>query len=173
MELPIEVDFQLSPEDYKQSLKVFAGKAKNLRPQYIASTLLLVYTLWVLFTGGTTSLFFAIMGIAFLPIVLALQFVIAPMQMERRARQTESLTVAQHWSVDESGIQVTSELGSASYEWQEFRSVIPAEEFILLQYKANPNALVFLPTRAFSVPEVQQTFVALAEEQVKAGWRRK
>lgn len=173
MELPMELEFQLSPEDYKQSIKVFARKAKNLRPQYIASALLLVYTLWVLFTGGTTSLFFAIMGIAFLPIVVALQFVIAPMQMERRAKQTESLTVAQHWSVGESGIEVTSELGKASYQWEEFRSVIPDEEFILLQYKANPNALVFLPTRAFDTPDAQGAFVALAEEQVKAGWRRK
>ena len=167
MKLPIEIEFTLSVQDYKNSVRAFYLKQRNTWISLSVTGILFIYGIYLMFNPEADLSSYSIFAVLLFPVIMFAYLVFSPNRMAASVSQSDRYTVLQRWRVDKGGIKITNEFGELKFKWSDFMGVVEDKTFILLQYSSNKNAFQIVPKRAFSSIEQEEDFKDLAKQNVK------
>ena len=169
MDLPIELDFTLSEQDYSNSTRIFYANQPSIWIGLGLSAIFFVYGFILLFTSGSETLTTSLVVIALFPVLLLVYFVLSPNRVAKRIAQFERFTAPQHWRIDDEEVQITQTFGDATVKWSDFVGVVESKEYILLRFAVNRNAFQIVPKRAFASQQQMEAFSDLVKQKIGRG----
>lgn len=161
MSQPVILHFTPTQQDYANVLRLFFLKRTSTRISLGVLAIAFVLICVVVLTGNTRPSFFEIVWLFLPPLFVLYVFLIQPSRMASKAIKEEQLATEATWEVSENGVKISSRFGSTHMDWDSLLRLISTKDYYLLLSKVNRNAFRFLPRRAFSSTEEQDSFLTL------------
>ena len=173
MQFPIELDFTLTVQDYRDSTRMFYAKQPSVWIGLGLAAIFFVYGFILLFTSGSETLTTSLIVIALFPVLLLMYFVISPNRMAKHIAQFERFTAPQKWRIDNEEMHISQTFGDATVKWSDFMGVVESKEYILLRFAANRNAFQIVPKRAFTSQQQMEAFRDLVGQKMAQRKKRR
>ncbi len=157
---PIKVSYTPTQEDFAKVLRLFfirrISTIISLAVMAVAFGMIIYYVI----SKGTTPSLFELVWLLLPPLFVVYIIFIQPSRSANRVAQNEQLLAESTWEVNQSGLTISDRFGSTSMGWDILIKIVDTQEYYLLYNKVNRNTFRFIPKRAFSSTNEQDSFLA-------------
>jgi hypothetical protein len=153
-------------QDFARALRLFNWQRTSTKAILVFLTIAFGLVLVATIMKGPPLTLFELLWLLFPPLFVIFSFYLQPLQIAKKAAQSEQLMSEATWEVSDSGIQINNSSGTKLLAWESLCKLVIMKDYYLLTSKNNKNAFRFLPRRAFASPQEEKIFVELARQKI-------
>ncbi len=153
-------------KDYATVLRLFNLRRISMKVSLIFLAIAFGLILFVILTKGSPLTALELIWLLFPPLFVIFTFYLQPIRIAQKAVQNDQLVAEATWEVSDAGVQILSRYGSTNLGWETLKKLVQTRDYYLLLSKENKNSFRFLPRRAFTSPQEEESFLQLVNQNI-------